>query len=66
MESLGLGIYVSGSIDDNLITVVAPMKGTPADRAGLKTDDKIIKINGKDFTADKMDDAVKIMRGKPG
>lgn len=65
-EFAGLGIYVSGSIDDNLITVVAPMKGTPADRAGLKTDDKIIKINGKDFTADKMDDAVKIMRGKPG
>lgn len=65
-EFAGLGIYVSGSIDGNLITVVAPMKGTPADRAGLKTDDKIIKINGKDFTADKMDDAVKIMRGKPG
>ena len=65
-EFAGLGIYVSGSIDDNLITVVAPMKGTPADRAGLKTDDKIIKINGKDFTADKMDDAVKIMRGKHG
>ena len=65
-EFAGLGIYVSGSIDDNLITVVAPMKGTPADRAGLKTDDKIIKINGKDFTADKMDDAVKILRGKPG
>lgn len=65
-EFAGLGIYVSGSIDDNLITVVAPMKGTPADRVGLKTDDKIIKINGKDFTADKMDDAVKIMRGKPG
>lgn len=65
-EFAGLGIYVSGSIDDNLITVVAPMKGTPADRAGLKTDDKIIKINGQDFTADKMDDAVSIMRGKPG
>lgn len=65
-EFAGLGIHVSGSIDDNLITVVAPMKGTPADRAGLKTDDKIIKINGQDFTADKMDDAVSIMRGKPG
>lgn len=65
-EFAGLGIYVSGSIDDNLITIVAPMKGTPADRAGLKTDDKILKINGQDFTADKMDEAVKIMRGKPG
>lgn len=65
-EFAGLGIYVSGSIDDNLITIVSPMKGTPADRAGLKTDDNIIKINGEDFTADKMDDAVKIMRGKPG
>ena len=65
-EFAGLGIYVSGSIDDNLITIVSPMKGTPADRAGLKTDDKILKINGQDFTADKLDDAVKIMRGKPG
>lgn len=65
-EFAGLGIYVSGSMDDNLITIVAPMKDTPAYRAGLKTDDKIIKINGQDFTADKMDDAVSIMRGKPG
>lgn len=65
-EFAGLGIYVSGSMEDNLITIVSPMKGTPADRAGLKTDDKIVKINGEDFTADKMDDAVSIMRGKPG
>lgn len=65
-EFAGLGIYVSGSMDDNLITIIAPMKGTPADRAGLKTDDKIVKINGQDFTADKLDDAVRIMRGKAG
>lgn len=65
-EFAGLGIIVSGSMEDNLITIVSPMKGTPADRAGLKTDDKIIKIDGKDFTADQLDDAVKIMRGKPG
>lgn len=61
----GIGIYVAPG-DDNLITVVSPIEDTPGERAGIKPGDKIIKVEGKEFTADKMDEAVKLMKGEPG
>ncbi|SCG83893.1 carboxyl-terminal processing protease [Proteiniborus sp. DW1] len=61
----GIGIYV-GAGEDNLITVVSPIEGTPGERAGIKSGDKIIKVDGKEFTAEKMDEAVKLMKGEPG
>ena len=61
----GIGVIVSPG-EDNLITIVSPIEDTPGEKAGLKTGDKIIKIDGEEFTADKMDAAVKIMKGKPG
>ncbi len=60
----GIGVYVTPS-DDNRIMVVAPIEDTPAEKAGLRTGDKIIKVNGTEYTADKMDDAIKIMKGMP-
>ena len=60
----GIGVIVTPG-DDNLITVVSPIEDTPGERAGLKTGDKIIKVNGKEFTADNMDKAVKLMKGEP-
>ena len=61
----GIGVIVTPG-EDNLITVVSPIEDTPGEKAGLRTGDKIIKINGEEFTADRMDAAVKIMKGKPG
>jgi len=61
----GIGIYVAAG-EDNLITVVSPIEDTPGERAGIKPGDKIIKVDGKEFTADKMDEAVKLMKGEPG
>jgi carboxyl-terminal processing protease len=61
----GIGVIVTPG-EDNLITVVSPIEDTPGEKAGIKTGDKIIKVDGKEFTADKMDAAVKIMKGKPG
>ena len=60
----GIGVIVSPG-DDNLITVVSPIEGTPGDRAGLKSGDKIIMVNGKEYTADNMNEAVKNMKGDP-
>ena len=60
----GIGVYITPS-DDNRIMVVSPIEDTPAEKAGLKTGDKIIKINGTEYTADQMDDAIKIMKGMP-
>ncbi|SDZ20973.1 carboxyl-terminal processing protease [Proteiniborus ethanoligenes] len=61
----GIGVYVAPG-DDNLITVVSPIEDTPGERAGIKPGDKIIKVDGREFTADKMDEAVKHMKGEPG
>lgn len=61
----GIGVYIEPG-EDNLITVIAPIEGTPGEKAGIKSGDKIISINGQDFTADRMDFAIKEMRGEPG
>ena len=60
----GIGVIVTPG-DDNYITVVSPIEDTPGERAGLKTGDKIIKVDGKDYSAENMDAAVKVMKGRP-
>lgn len=60
----GIGVIVTPG-EDNLITVVSPIEGTPGERAGLKTGDKILRVNGVEFYAENMDEAVKVMKGKP-
>jgi len=60
----GIGVVVTPG-EDNLITVVSPIEDTPGERAGIKPGDKIIKVDGEEFTADEMDEAVKKMKGQP-
>jgi carboxyl-terminal processing protease len=59
----GLGLEVTS--DAGLIKVITPMDGTPAYRAGLKTGDLIIAINGKSLDGLDLNDAVDRMRGEP-
>jgi len=61
----GIGVYITAS-DDDKILIVSPIEDTPAEKAGLKTGDKIIRINGTEYTADQIDAAVHIMKGMPG
>ena len=60
----GLGIEIT--LRDDVLTIVAPIEGTPAYRAGLQTGDRIIKIDGLATKDLQLSDAVKRMRGKPG
>lgn len=60
----GLGITIG--IQDTLLTVIAPMEGTPAFRAGLLSGDKIMEINGDSTEGLALEDAVKKLRGDPG
>jgi len=59
----GLGISVG--IRDGALTVIAPLYNTPADKAGIKAGDIILKIDDKATIDMSIDDAVKLMRGKP-
>ena len=60
----GLGITVG--IRDGALTIIAPLEGTPADKAGLKAKDIILKIDDKSTLSMTIDEAVSIMRGKVG
>ena len=58
------GIGVSITMKDGFVTVISPIEGTPAYKAGIKAGDKIIKVNGK--TAGDLRQAVKMIRGPKG
>jgi carboxyl-terminal processing protease len=60
----GLGIEIT--LKDDILTIVSPIEGTPAYRAGLATGDRIVKIDGLTTKDMQLSDAVKRMRGKPG
>ncbi len=60
----GLGIEVT--MEGGLVKVVAPIDDTPASRAGIKAGDLIIRIDDKPVKGLSLNDAVKLMRGKPG
>ncbi len=60
----GLGLEVTS--DAGVIKVITPMDDTPASRAGFRTGDLIISINGKSLDNTDLNDAVDRMRGDPG
>lgn len=59
----GLGITVG--FRDGALTIIAPIEGTPADKAGLKSGDIILKIEEQSTLNMTIDEAVGLMRGKP-
>ena len=60
----GLGIEIGA--EDGLVKVIAPIEDTPAQQAGIKSGDLIIKIDDTPVRGLSLTDAVKKMRGKPG
>lgn len=60
----GLGIEVG--VEDGFVKVIAPIDDTPADRAGVKAGDVIIRLDEQSVKGIGLDEAVKMMRGKPG
>ena len=60
----GIGIVIDKK--DNFLTVVSPLPGTPAYKAGIKANDVILKINNISTFRMSLEKAVKLMRGKPG
>jgi len=61
-EFTGIGIQIT--LRDDLVTVIAPIEGTPADKAGIQAGDKIIKVD--DEAIKDLQEAVKKMRGPIG
>ncbi|GFP34003.1 carboxyl-terminal processing protease, partial [Candidatus Hakubella thermalkaliphila] len=59
-------IGIQQGIKDGAVTVIAPIEGTPAYNAGIKSGDKIVKINGESTRDMGLHDAVSKMRGQKG
>lgn len=60
----GLGIQIG--IKDNVLTIIAPIEDTPADKAGVMAGDKIIKIDGESTKDISLHEAVAKLRGPKG
>ncbi len=60
------GVGMEIGIKDKILTVVSPIKNSPADRAGVRAGDKILKIDDKTTSDLAVDEAVKLIRGKKG
>jgi carboxyl-terminal processing protease len=60
----GVGVEVDFSID--FATVIAPIEGSPAERAGIRSGDRIVAIDGQSVRGKSPAELVRIMRGEPG
>jgi len=60
------GVGMEIGIKDNILTVIAPLKGTPAERAGIRTGDQVLLIDDTSTEGMSTDEAVKIIRGEKG
>jgi carboxyl-terminal processing protease len=60
----GLGMEVTSR--DDYITIVSPISNTPAERAGLRTNDRIVAVDGEGIVGLSISEAVELMRGAVG
>ena len=60
------GVGMEIGIKDKQLVVIAPMKDSPAERAGVKAGDAILSINGTSTLSMSTDEAVKLIRGPKG
>ena len=65
-ELTGVGITISKDEETNRLIVISPIEETPAFKAGIMARDIITKIDGKSTQGMEINDAVKLIRGKPG
>jgi len=68
IETTGIfsGIGIEITLKDGVLTVVSPIEGTPADKAGLLPGDKILQIEDKITKNMTLNDAVRLIRGPKG
>jgi len=60
------GIGAEVQLENNIVTVVSPIKGSPAEKAGLRPHDQILEVNGASLEGLGLDEAVSKIEGKEG
>lgn len=62
----GVGLYIEYDMDNNLISVVSAIAGSPAEKAGIGSGDKILKLDGEIYLGEQLSEAASYMRGEEG
>ena len=63
---VGIGVYIDATPDDEYITIISPIEGSPAEKSGIKPGDKIIKVDDNIVTSKDSDKAISMIKGKEG
>ncbi len=63
---VGIGVIISPTSEDDHITVVSPIEGSPAEKSGILAGDKILKVDGTTVSAKNSDEAISMIKGKKG
>lgn len=66
LESSFEGIGAEVTMQDDKVTIIAPIEGSPAERAGLSTNDQILSVDGEDLHGLSLTEAVSKIRGPKG
>lgn len=66
VEGVFQGVGMEVGYKDNQLTIIAPLPGSPAAMAGLRSGDALLSIDGQDTSAMKLDQAVALIRGPQG
>lgn len=63
---VGIGVYMTENIKDNVIMIIKPIENSPAEKAGILPGDIITKVNDVEYTGDKLEEASNKIRGEEG
>lgn len=63
---VGIGVYITNDTETNQIVVLMPMKGSPAEEAGIKSGDVITKVDGVTYTGEELDEASSALKKEEG
>ena len=63
---VGIGVYLVNDTETNQVMVLAPMKGSPAEEAGIKAGDYIKKVDGVEYTGEQLNQASSALKKEEG
>lgn len=62
----GIGLYITNNAEDNTVMVVSPLSGSPAEKAGIVSGDKITEVNGEAVYGADLNEVAANLKGKEG
>ncbi len=61
---VGIGVYIGINSEDDKITIISPIEGSPAEEVGIKSGDIVVEVEGKSVESKTVDDVIKQIKGK--